>query len=293
MKRIVWASLIAMIILFVFFFLRPVFSGKIILDPVIFQFGRLQVRWYGVLIASGILTAYFVARTRIKVENINEDQVIEGLFYGVIAGVIGARLYYVAFNWNYFSENPADIFKIWYGGLAIHGALIAAVIVAFLYTRLKKGVTFGFLQILDIALMVFPLAQSIGRWGNFFNYEAFGKPTNLPWKMYIPVQNRPPMYRNYEYFHPTFLYESIWDLIVFLLLYIYTKKYRKKFGETTALYMILYSTGRFFVEGLRLDSLYIGNLRTAQVMSAVLILLGILLFVYIRRKGSKLIPSSF
>lgn len=293
MKKIVWASIIALIILFMFFFLRSVFSGEIILDPVLFHFGRLQIRWYGVLIASGILIAYLVARTRIKLENIDEDQVIEGLFYGVIAGVIGARLYYVAFNWDYFSENPADIFKIWYGGLAIHGAVIAAIIVAFLYTRLKKGVTFSFLQILDIALMVFPLAQAIGRWGNFFNHEAFGKPTNLPWKMYVPVQNRPPMYRDYEYFHPTFLYESIWDLIVFSILYIYTKKYRKKFGETAALYMILYSIGRFFIEGLRLDSLYIGNLRTAQVMSVIMISLGVLLFVYIKRKDSKSVPSSF
>lgn len=292
MKKIFWASIIAFIILFMFFFLKPVFSGEIILSPVLFQLGRLQVRWYGVLIASGILIAYMVARTRIKAENINEDQVIEDLFYGVIAGVIGARLYYVAFNWDYFSENPTDIFKIWYGGLAIHGAVIAAVIVAFLYTRLKKGVTFRFLQILDIALMVFPLAQAIGRWGNFFNHEAFGKPTNLPWKMYIPIQNRPLMYRSYEYFHPTFLYESIWDLMVFTFLYIYTKKYRKKFGETTALYMILYSIGRFFIEGLRLDSLYIGKLRTAQVVSVILILLGVLLFAYVRRKGLKAIPSS-
>ena len=292
MKRIIWASIIAFAILFLFFFLKPVFSGQIILNSVIFKLGRLQIRWYGVLIASGIVIAYMVARTRIKAENINEDQVIEGLFYGVIAGVVGARLYYVVFNWDYFSRNPSDILKTWNGGLAIHGAVIAAMLVAFLYTRLKKNVTFGFFQILDIVLMVFPLAQSIGRWGNFFNYEAFGKPTNLPWKMFVPVQNRPPMYRNYEYFHPTFLYESIWDLIVFTILLVYTKKYRKNFGETSALYMILYSIGRFFVEGLRLDSLYMGSFRAAQVVSIIMIGLGILLFAYFRCKGSRVIPSS-
>jgi len=292
LKRIIWASIIAFAILFLFFFLKPVFSGQIILNSVIFKLGRLQIRWYGVLIASGIMIAYMVARTRIKAENINEDQVIEGLFYGVIAGVVGARLYYVVFNWDYFSRNPSDILKTWNGGLAIHGAVIAAMLVAFLYTRLKKNVTFGFFQILDIVLMVFPLAQSIGRWGNFFNYEAFGKPTNLPWKMFVPVQNRPPMYRNYEYFHPTFLYESIWDLIVFTILLVYTKKYRKNFGETSALYMILYSIGRFFVEGLRLDSLYMGSFRAAQVVSIIMIGLGILLFAYFRRKGSRAIPSS-
>jgi len=292
LKKILWASVIAITILLIFFFLKPVFSGNIILNSVIFRLGKLQVRWYGVLIASGIIIAYVVARVRIKAENINEDQVIEGLFYGVIAGVIGARIYYVIFNWDYFSKNPSDIFKTWNGGLAIHGAIIAAIIVAFLYTRLKKNVTFGFLQILDIALMVFPLAQAIGRWGNFFNYEAFGKPTDLPWKMFVPVQNRPFAYRKFEYFHPTFLYESIWDLIVFSILFTYTKKYRRNFGETAALYMIFYSIGRFFIERLRLDSLYMGSLRTAQVISVVLIILGVLLFAYLRRKGPRAIPSS-
>lgn len=292
MKRVVWASIIAGSILFLFFFLRPVFSGSIVLSPVIFRLGKLEVRWYGVLIASGIVLAYMVARTRIKAEKINEDQVIEGLFYGVIAGVVGARIYYVIFTWDYFSKNPWDIFKTWNGGLAIHGAIIAAIIVAFLYTRLKKNVTFGFLQILDIITMVFPLAQAIGRWGNFFNHEAFGKPTNLPWKMFVPAQNRPFAYRKFEYFHPTFLYESIWDLIVFAILFTYTRKYRKNFGETTALYMIFYSIGRFFIEGLRLDSLYLGPLRIAQVISIVFIALGILLFVYFRRKGPRAIPPS-
>ncbi|MEJ5230416.1 MAG: prolipoprotein diacylglyceryl transferase family protein, partial [Pseudothermotoga sp.] len=128
-----------------------------------------------------------------------------------------------------------------------------------------------------------PLGQAIGRWGNFFNYEAFGGPTNLPWKMYVPLRFRPVGYLQYEYFHPTFLYESIWDLFIFFLLTRYMNKDRKNFGEVFALYFCLYSLGRICIERLRLDSLYLGNLRTAQLFSAIMIVVGFALFVQRRR----------
>ena len=282
MKKFLIVLLAIAIIVLMFFFLREVFTGRLILKNYILRIGRLEIRWYSVLIITGIFLSYYIARRRAEKEGVNPEHLDEVLVYGIIAGVIGARIYYVAFRWDYYSKNCSEIFKIWHGGLAIHGAIIAAILTGFLYTRLKKNVSFTFLQGLDIFTGVLPLGQAIGRWGNFFNYEAFGVPTNLPWKMFVPEKFRPMKFRNQDFFHPTFLYESLWDLFVFYALTVYYRKYRKRFGEVTALYLILYSIGRFFIEGLRVDSLMLGNYRIAKIISLVFIAIGIILLIYLR-----------
>ncbi|RKX52703.1 MAG: prolipoprotein diacylglyceryl transferase [Thermotoga sp.] len=282
MKKILIVLLAITIIVLMFFFLREVFAGRLILKNYIVRIGRLEIRWYSVLIITGIFLYYYIARRRAEKEGVNPEHLDEVLVYGIIAGVIGARIYYVVFRWDYYSKNFSEIFKIWHGGLAIHGAIIAAILTGFLYTRLKKNVSFTLLQGLDIFTGVLPLGQAIGRWGNFFNYEAFGIPTNLPWKMFVPEKFRPMEFRNQDFFHPTFLYESLWDLFVFYALTVYYRKYRKGFGEVTALYLILYSIGRFFIEGLRVDSLMLGNYRVAKIISLVFIVIGIILLIYLR-----------
>ncbi|HCZ06244.1 MAG TPA: prolipoprotein diacylglyceryl transferase [Thermotogae bacterium] len=290
LQKYLWLLILAGVIVAVLlgWFLSLVFSGRLIVNPVILSIGTLQIRWYGLLIALAILLAYFIGRSLALKEGIKEDHLIEALLIGVIAGVIGARLYYVAFNWGYYSRYPQDIFKIWQGGLAIHGGVFGAMISTFLYTRLRKGVSFGFLQALDIFASVLPLAQAIGRWGNFFNYEAYGGPTSVPWKMYVPPSHRMPGYEGFEYFHPTFLYESLWDLATFAVVFTYHRKLRKSYGETLALYFIMYSAGRFAIEAMRLDSLYAGDLRVAQVVSIVLMCTGALMMFILRKKGKHL-----
>ncbi|HIP92441.1 MAG TPA: prolipoprotein diacylglyceryl transferase, partial [Thermotoga sp.] len=226
--------------------------------------------------------SYYIARKRAEKEGVNPEHLDEVLIYGIISGVVGARIYYVAFRWDYYSKNLSEIFKIWHGGLAIHGAIIAAILTTFLYTKIKKNVSFTFLQGLDLFTGVLPLGQAIGRWGNFFNYEAFGIPTDLPWKMFVPEKFRPIEFKDQNFFHPTFLYESLWNFFTFYILTVYYKKYRKRFGEITALYLILYSIGRFFIENLRVDSLMFGNYRIARIISLVFIAIGIILLIYLR-----------
>ncbi|HOJ88147.1 MAG TPA: prolipoprotein diacylglyceryl transferase [Pseudothermotoga sp.] len=278
-----WLLLIGAFLL-CWLFLAQVFRGDLIVRSTILKFGRFELRYYSVLILSGIILSYYLARTRAKKEKIILEQLDELIFYSVIFGIVGARLFYVIFNWRFYQKNPLEIFMVWHGGLAIQGAVVFAIITFILYTRFKKNVTFATFQILDLGAAYLPLGQAIGRWGNFFNYEAFGTPTDLPWKMYVPTRFRPFGYASFEYFHPTFLYESIWDLLVFLLLTRYMNKYRKNFGEVFSLYLCFYSLGRICIERLRLDSLYWGDLRTAQLFSAIMIFIGFGLFL-LRRGG--------
>lgn len=268
-----------------FFFLREVFSGRVILREYIFQVGKFQLRWYSLCIATGILTSYVLAKRRLKNYPIKDEDLDEGLFWGIISGIIGARAYYVAFNWSYYSKYPSEIWKIWHGGLAIHGAIFGVLLMIFIYSKIKKY--FTFFHATDLFTSVLPLGQAIGRWGNFFNYEAYGRPTNLPWRMYIPPEKRIPGFDTAEFFHPTFLYESLWDLSIFVFLYFFAEKKKREYGETTALYLILYSLGRFMIESLRLDSLMAGGMRAAQLVSLVLIGIGASWYGYILGRSRK------
>lgn len=249
------------------------------LNPVALRLGAFSIRWYGILIALGVLLATRLAVFAARRSKLDIDQLYDLIFYTGLSGIIGARLYYVAFNWSYFRQDYWSILYLWHGGIAIHGALLAGALAIYLYTKLHR---LPLLSYLDCIVLGLPLGQALGRWGNFFNQEAFGSPTELPWKIYITPEHRPTAYLYNEYFHPTFFYESLWDLLTFLILLFFFRKQVLKKGELTYIYFIVYSLGRFAIEGLRLDSLYLGPLRAAQVVSVLLFLLGLSLLLWNR-----------
>ncbi|HCX63671.1 MAG TPA: prolipoprotein diacylglyceryl transferase [Eubacteriaceae bacterium] len=243
-------------------------------SPIAFQVFGLEVRWYGILIATAFLIGIFLAIKRGAKKNIVSDDILDIVLAAVPAGIVGARLYYVLFRWDYYAAHLDEIFMIWKGGLAIHGGLIAGILAGYFVCRHKN---IRFLTILDVFAPAFPIGQSLGRWGNYFNQEAYGTETDLPWAITVmdPVKGLIQV-------HPTFLYESIWNLAVFGLLLWY-ERYRKKYeGELIALYGIYYSTGRFFIEGLRTDSLMFFDLRVAQLISFAIIVASTLLWKKIR-----------
>ena len=251
--------------------------------PVIFEIGPFIIRWYGFLIASAILIGVTLSQYLAQRRGINPDLLGDLAIWLVIGAIPGARLYYVLFEWQEYAQRPEDIIAIWKGGIAIHGAIIGGTIATLIFSRLNKV---SLWQLIDLVVPSLILGQAIGRWGNFFNSEAFGRPTDLPWKLYIPFSNRPSGYLNYEYFHPTFLYESLWNLGVFaMILWLFfwglKHKDRLKTGTLAFVYLISYSAGRFWIEGLRTDSLMLGFLRIAQVVSLAAIALGILGLVWL------------
>jgi phosphatidylglycerol:prolipoprotein diacylglycerol transferase len=240
------------------------------MDPVAFTLFGIEVRWYGVLIASAVVIGTILALREAKKRNIEEDTIIDLLLFAIPAAIIGARLYYVAFSWENYKNNPMEILNLRGGGLAIHGVIIAGVIVALIFCKKRK---ISFWTIGDIVAPSLILGQAIGRWGNFANQEAHGGPTNLPWGIMVDGVK----------VHPTFLYESIWNFGVFIFLLYYSRKKEKVNGEVFLLYIILYSVARFFIEGLRTDSLMFGPIRVAQLISLLSIIIGSYIF-YRRRK---------
>lgn len=234
-----------------------------------FQIGPLAIRWYGILIATGVLLGTTLAHREAIRRRENPDKVLNAIVMTVLFGLLGGRLYYVLFNWDYYGANPGKIFAVWEGGLAIHGGLIVGALTAILYCRYAQQ---SMPVTLDIMAPGVAIGQAIGRWGNFFNQEAFGVPTDLPWRLYIDPAHRPTWLSSFEYFHPTFLYESLWNFLVFAILWFgLRKRLQGKPGALTLCYLGLYSVGRFFVEGLRIDSLMLGSLRAAQVASVLLV----------------------
>lgn len=258
---------------------------------VAFQIGSITIHWYGILIATAFLVGLFICRKVAKDKGENPDDFTDLASLILIFAIIGARLYYVIFSWSNYSDNWVDIFKIWQGGLAIHGGIIGGLIAGLIFTKVKK---LSFAKYCDITVVGLIIAQAIGRWGNFFNSEAFGTPTDLPWKLFIPYTSRPLEYINFDYFHPTFLYESLWNLSVFFTLYfILRHKLANYNGALFFSYLGLYSTGRFFIEGLRTDSLMIAGtaLRAAQVVSLSCIVVSIIAMVIIYKKNKPKIDS--
>lgn len=245
--------------------------------PIIVEIGPLTLRWYGLLIATAVLIGVSLSQYLAKQRGVNPDLLADLAIWLVIAAIPCARLYYVLFKWPNYAQRPQDIIAIWQGGIAIHGAIIGGLIASIIFARLNQVSVW---QLTDLVVPSLILGQAIGRWGNFFNSEAFGAPTDLPWKLYIPPANRPPAYLNYEYFHPTFLYESLWNLGVFvLLLWLFfwgLQHERLKVGTLTFVYLITYSCGRVWIEGLRTDSLMLGPLRIAQLVSIAAIAIGLL-----------------
>ncbi|HEA0000450.1 TPA: prolipoprotein diacylglyceryl transferase [Staphylococcus aureus] len=252
------------------------------IDHVAFNLGPLSVRWYGIIIAVGILLGYFVAQRALVKAGLHKDTLVDIIFYSALFGFIAARIYFVIFQWPYYAENPGEIIKIWHGGIAIHGGLIGGFIAGVIVCKVKNLNPF---QIGDIVAPSIILAQGIGRWGNFMNHEAHGGPVSRAFleQLHLPNFIIENMYINGQYYHPTFLYESIWDVAGFIILVNIRK--HLKLGETFFLYLTWYSIGRFFIEGLRTDSLMLtSNIRVAQLVSILLILISISLIVYRRIK---------
>ena len=258
--------------------------------PEIVSIGPLTLRWYGLLIASAVLIGVALSQYIAKKRGVDPEKVGDLVIWLVVAAIPCARLYYVLFEWQNYAGRPADIFAIWKGGIAIHGAVLGGTLATWLFARFNR---LSFWQMADIIAPSLILGQAIGRWGNFFNSEAFGDPTNLPWKLFIPLANRPAIYREFEYFHPTFLYESLWNLGVFALLmglffWGLKRPGRLRVGTLFLVYMIAYGAGRVWIEGLRTDSLMIGPLRIAQIISLVGITLGGLGLLWLYGLGKRL-----
>lgn len=257
------------------------------INPTAIDIGPLSIKWYGIIIAVGILIGYFIAQESLKSIGLHKDTLVDIIFYCAIFGFLVARIYFVIFQWSYYMENPSEIPKIWHGGIAIHGGLIGGFITGIILCKLKNLNPF---QIGDIVAPSIILAQGIGRWGNFMNHEAHGGPVSRTFleSMHIPEFIIRNMYIEGVYYHPTFLYESIWDILGFIILITLRKHLRV--GETFSLYLIWYSIGRFFIEGLRTDSLMLtSHIRVAQLVSVILMIMGIILIIYRRIKHQPVI----
>ena len=250
------------------------------INPNALQIGSFRITWYGVIIAVGILLAMLMAFRNAKRFGVNADKLVDVVLGGLIGGVVGARLYYVIFSWDQYKDNLSAIWHTWEGGMAIYGGVIGAFLVGMIVARCHK---MRVLPVLDLASLGFLIGQGIGRWGNFVNGEAFGCNTDLPWGMTgtrivsylsdtdniatltslgVSVDPNAPV-------HPCFLYESIWCLLGFVLLYLYSKKHRRFDGEIFLMYLGWYGFERMIVEGLRTDSLLIGKIRVSQLLAGL------------------------
>ena len=255
-----------------------------VIDPVAISIGPIKIYWYGIIIALAMLIGISLATKEAQKLGLEEDTMVDMALWAIPIGFIGARLYYVLFKWDYYIQNPSEIIAIWNGGIAIYGGLIAGGLAVYWFARRKKMTLTLLLDILAPSVL---LAQSIGRWGNFINQEAHGGAVSRQFleTLYLPEFIIEQMNINGTYYHPTFLYESLWSLLGFILLIILrNQKDLLRRGEVALSYVIWYSFGRFFIEGMRTDSLWIGDImRASQVLSLVLFISAIVLWIYRRR----------
>ena len=257
----------------------PLFGDNFRLDfPSYFTVFGWKVHWYGVIIAVGFLLAVIYAMKRAKDFGLTEDSIIDLLLCGVIPAVVCARAYYVIFEWDSYKGNFASVFQIWNGGLAIYGGVIGCVIGILIFSKVKKVKMTPTLDVVSLGLLI---GQAIGRWGNFTNREAMsekltGAAASLPWRMGLTTEY------GTSYYHPCFLYESLWNVIGFVLLHFYSKKRRKYDGQIFLMYLVWYGLGRVWIEGLRSDSLYIPgtNLRVSQIIALLCIIVGGIILIY-------------
>lgn len=244
------------------------------MNPVAFTIFGIDVMWYGVIISTGVLIGVVLALREAKRTGFKEDNLLDFLLYAIPIGILGARAYYVIFSWDYYSQNLSQIINIRNGGLAIHGAVIAGVITGIIFCKIRK---INFLELIDLVIPSLILGQAIGRWGNYVNQEAYGGPTDLPWGIMV----------NGQKVHPTFLYESIINILIFIFLLWFRKNKKASDGQIFGLYLILYSSGRFFIEGLRTDSLMFMGMRVAQLVSISAIIIGAGLLLYVKNKKTE------
>ena len=255
------------------------------MEPII-DLGIISIHWYSILLFIAILIGSNLAIKEAKKHGFEEDFMVNLLFLTVIIGIVGARIYYVIFNFDYYQNNLLEIFKVWNGGLAIHGGIIAGLITIAIICYKKK---INLLKILDYLVVGLIIAQAIGRWGNFFNGEAHGAITSLNYleSLHLPKFIIEGMYINGNYYIPTFLYESVWCFIGFIIMLILRRKKFMNIGYLTSFYLVWYGVERFFVEGLRTDSLMFLSLRVAQLVSLIMIIIGIVIFIYSLKKSKK------
>ncbi len=254
---------------------------------ILITFNNVSIYFYGVILATAILVAIlftdFVQRKYYP--QMPKEIVYDISPFLIIAGILGARIYYCCVNSSYFLNHPNEIIMIAHGGISIHGAILGGLIALIIFAKIKK---LSVLKLCDMFSYGMILAQAIGRWGNFFNSEAFGMPANHFLKLYIPIEKRPPQFIDYEYFHPTFLYESVLNLIVFcLLFFVLRKRFENKSGLIFCSYLILYSLVRLFVESIRVDSvLNVFTIPIAQFVSILIIIIAIIMFGFLARKNN-------
>ena len=255
-------------------------------NPIAFSIGSLEIRWYGILIAIalliGIVISYFIAKYRGE----KPDEAINFAPFAVIFGVIGARLLHVVVNWSYYSGHLSYIFAFRKGGLAIQGVMLGGILALLVFCKIRKLDFWKWADIMSPALL---FGQAIGRWGNYFNQEAFGLPTSLPWGIYIDPINRPPSYSNAEFFHPTFLYESIANLVLFALLLLILRLYNKrpdKFpnGLVFATYLGVYAIYRSIIEYYRIDSSFVLGIKVVYILDGITIIAVLIIINYLVKK---------
>lgn len=265
------------------------------INPNALQIGNFRITWYGIIIAVGILLAMLMAFRNAKRFGVNADKLVDVVLGGLIGGVVGARLYFVIFSWDQYKDNLSSIWHTWEGGMAIYGGVIGAFLVGMIVARCHK---MRVLPVLDLASLGFLIGQGVGRWGNFVNGEAFGCNTSLPWGMTgdrivaylsdtsnvatltslgVTVDPNAPV-------HPCFLYESMWCLLGFVLLYLYARKHRRFDGEIFLMYLGWYGFERMIVEGLRTDSLLIGKIRVSQLLAGLLFVACLITWLVVRSK---------
>ena len=255
-----------------------IFGKEVLINQVAITIGNIEIYWYGIIIAISFLLSFYLLEKRTKKDEafkIKFEDIFDYSFGGIIFGFICARIYYVLFRWEYYIKNPFEIIQIWNGGIAIYGGIIGAVLYGVYFCK-KKNISF--FNMADLLIPYLALAQSLGRWGNFINQEAYGSETTLPWKMGIYIEE----IQNYIYVHPTFLYESILTFSIFIILINLSKK-RSFEGQIFYLYMIAYGSGRALIEGLRTDSLMIANFRISQVLSVIFVISFSIIY-YLKKK---------
>ncbi|SCX24437.1 phosphatidylglycerol:prolipoprotein diacylglycerol transferase [Ruminococcaceae bacterium P7] len=258
----------------------PNLGWEFTINRVAFSIGSFQVYWYGLIIATGLILALVYAHFSAKRYNVDGSKLMNCVFAGIITGIIGARLYFCIFKWDYYGSHPLEIFAIHEGGLAIYGGIIGALLGGLGVAKIQK---MKFMPILDITMVGFLIGQGLGRWGNFFNQEAYGTPTDLPWGMMSEGTLG-------ETVHPCFLYESLWCLLGIAVLHFYGKYRQRYAGQIFYLYLVWYGFERMIVEGLRTDSLYLPfqlfgmDIRVSQVLSFAIFVTGIVLLIINRKK---------
>ncbi|MDN6161175.1 MAG: prolipoprotein diacylglyceryl transferase [Atopostipes sp.] len=259
------------------------FGKMMAIDPIAFELGPFSVAWYGLIIVTGMILAISLIIREGEKRDLTEDFIVDTAFWAIPIGIIGARLYYVLFELDVYLQNPIRILYVWEGGLAIYGGIIGGLIAIYYQSKKEKV---PLLLLTDVVTPYLLLAQGIGRWGNFINQEAHGGEVSRQFleKLHLPDFIIEQMHIAGSYYHPTFLYESVWNILgMFIILAIRKKENFLLRGEATASYLIWYGLGRFFIEGMRTDSLYIGPLRVSQILS-LLMVIGGLAFIYYQRK---------